>query len=692
MGAPVAAELARASPRRRLAQTLAEPGPRLFLVATTILFVEILLIRWIPANVVYVGYFSNFILIGSFLGIGVGILLGRRGVRLPISPFAPALLAIVVLVSWARFDFQLASTEEVFFGLTDRERQGASFLVLPLAVVLTAVVLAALALPLGPLFRAMPPLRAYAFDIAGSLTGIALAIGLSALSAHILWWFVLAAVLVWGGELLSGGRARSTVVAAILVAVVGLVFVTQPAGERWSPYYRVQVIDAPGGWTISVNGIGHQRLWPTEAPEKEPFYEQAYRWFPDRTFGRVLVIGAGSGSDVAIALSRGATHVDAVEIDPVILQTGVRLHPDRPYDDPRVERHLDDGRAFLGRTESQYDLIVYALPDSLVLASRGAAVRLESFLFTREAFEDVRARLAPDGVFMLYNYYREPWLAGRLAATLEDVFGAPPLFRHYPELCCYAAALAAQARPAAAPTGDQVDPLPAPTGRATALPRDDWPFPYLRAPGVPDHYLAALGLILLFAGVAVGGSARVTGLRLSGFSPHFFVLGAAFLLLETRSLVTFGLLFGTTWLVNALVFFAILASILAAIALNARFRPDPRLLYGGLFTSLAIGYALPPASLLIDPPEARYLVASALAFAPVFFANLVFAYSFRDTRAADMAFASNLIGMVVGGVLEYSALVTGYQALLLIVAALYLAALLLARRWRFLADRHLRLT
>jgi hypothetical protein len=182
----------------------------------------------------------------------------------------------------------------------------------------------------------------------------------------------------------------------------------------------------------------------------------------------------------------------------------------------------------------------------------------------------------------------------------------------------------------------------------------------------------------------------VTSTPLRRFSPHFFVLGIAFMLLETRSLVSFSLLFGTTWLVNALTFFAILASVLLAILINARFPiRRPNLLYVLLFGVLALAWLVPPESLLIDPPWLRYGLAAALAFAPVFCANLVFSHSFRDTRTADMAFASNLLGAMVGGALEYLALITGYQALLAVVALLYALAWLTATRFRRLADRDL---
>ena len=169
--------------------------------------------------------------------------------------------------------------------------------------------------------------------------------------------------------------------------------------------------------------------------------------------------------------------------------------------------------------------------------------------------------------------------------------------------------------------------------------------------------------MFLIAVLGVFGAARVGGTSVRRFSPHFFVLGTAFLLLETRSLVSFSLLFGSTWLVNALAFFAILASVLLAILVNARWRiRRAGMLYGLLFVALAMAFALPPESLLIDPPWLRYLLAGVVAFAPVFLANLVFTYSFRDTRTADMAFASNLLGAMAGGALEYVALLTGYRS------------------------------
>jgi Spermine/spermidine synthase domain len=662
---------------------------RLVLTSASLLFVELLLIRWIPSEVRYIGFFSNFLLMASFLGIGIGILLGRRRELDTIALFPLLLVVVVWLITTLELNVQVSSRDELFFGLAESSAADINFLVLPIVFGLVTALMASLAIPLGPLLRSMPPLQAYAWDITGSMIGIAGFTALSAAGTPPIAWFAVATVLV--ALLLAGsvgrGLLRIPAVAALAVVLV-LAFNESNASEIWSPYYRINTYRAANGELyVNVNGIPHQALHPADAP-KEQFYDQLYKWFPGKTYAQVLIVGAGSGTDVAISLAKGAGHVDAVEIDRAIQQLGIEQHPDHPYQDPRVTRYENDGRAFLRGNDKKYDLIIFALPDSLTLVSSTANIRLESFLFTDQAFESVRDHLAPDGVFVLYNYYREEWLISKIATMLDDVFDSPPIVRMFDaRKAIFAVGPQIDALGGGPPPGDTVDRVPD-VGEPTPKPAtDDWPFLYLRTPFIAPHYLAGLAFALVIALFGVFGAARATGTSARRFSPHFFVLGAAFLLLETRSLVSFSLLFGSTWLVNALAFFAILASVLLAILVNARLRiRRAGLLYGLLFAALAIAFLLPPESLLIDPPALRYLLAGAVAFAPVFLANLVFTYSFRDTRTADMAFASNLLGAMVGGAMEYVALLTGYRFLLVIVAALYALAWLFANRWRLLAD------
>ena len=681
-----------ATPVASPVQILGRPAVRLFLTSAVILFVELILIRWIPANVTYLGFFRNFLLMASFVGIGAGILFGRDERRVPLSPFALVLLGITALVGTSTLQASLSTDGgEVFFGLAEETRADPGFLVLALIVMLTSIAMAALSLPLGRLLTSMPPLRAYATDIVGSMTGIALFTVMAALGMPPVVWFAVVAGLL-GLLALGAGITRWSIASgAMLVGVVLLAVFQQSPATTWSPYYRITEYRQGSMMALFVNGVPHQGLWRADAPPLEDFYGQVYRWFPDREWDNVLIVGAGSGSDVATALANDAKHVDAVEIDPYIQAIGMREHPDRPYDDPRVTRTVDDGRAFLRRSNDRYDLVIFALPDSLTLVSTSANIRLESFLFTQEAFASVRSHLADDGMFVLYNYYREPWLVARMNTMLQDAFGPNVLVRTFPTgiagAATFAAGPAIDALSGGPPPGDSTEAITAAAPRPAT---DDWPFLYLLEPSLPSHYLIALGLILGWSVLLVGRAAQRSQTPLRKFSPHFFVLGIAFLLLETRSIVTFSLLFGSTWLVNALVFFAVLASVLAAIFVAARLPAQrPTILYAALFISIAVAYLMPPASLLIEPVWLRYVMAGALAFAPIFFANLVFSYSFRDTRTADMAFASNLLGAAVGGAIEYIALITGYQALLLVVAGLYLGAWLLATRVRLLADTSL---
>ena len=699
-------DLSLPSPRHRFAPVSALAGApvRLLLTSATILFVELLLIRWIPANVKYIGYFSNFVLMASFLGIGLGIILGRRGVRLPLSPFPLLLLATTTLVTAAQLNVQFGGENEIFYGVDLSNSADVNFVVLPLIVVLVTAMLTSLALPLGPLLRSMPPLKAYAIDIAGSMIGIAGFAILSLIGTSPVLWFAIVGVLLLLLSLGEGPTPWSAVGGmAMVLVVLGSFQIAQVEKDVWSPYYRISAYasdlslastdPAEGEQPVylAVDGIPHQQMMTGEEASRSSLHRQIYQWYPDRTFERVLVIGAGSGSDVALALHEGASHVDAVEIDPRLAQIGRDFHPEGVYDDPRVTVHVNDGRAFMRGSDQQYDLIVFALTDSLTLVSSTGSVRLESFIYTEEALAEARDQLAPDGVFVMYNLYREPWLVAKLEGMVADVFGHQPLVK-LPERsnAVLAAGPGVVALPGGQPLGDSLDVIPDVGGPEPRPATDDWPFLYLRTPGIASYYIGALAFLLLFAFGAVVASARVTSTPIRRFSPHFFVLGIAFLLLETKSLVSFSLLFGTTWIVNALAFFAILASVLLAIFVNARFRPrDPRILYAALFVAIGVAYLVPADALLIDPPELRYGLAAAIAFAPVFFANLVFTYSFRDTASADMAFASNLLGAMVGGALEYVALLTGFQPLLLVVAALYATAFLLARRVRFLADREL---
>ena len=501
-------------------------------------------------------------------------------------------------------------------------------------------------------------------------------------------WFCILSVLLL---LLS---AKRTVLLVAVVLAATLIEVGQlQVGAYWSPYYKIILHPAaPKGYIVDVNEAGHQAMIPWQY--REPFYKEVYRIFGSGSFHHALILGAGTGSDTATALAYGVDSITAVEIDPTIQQLGAQYNPDQPYHSPRVHVVINDGRSFLQNTTEHYDLIIFALPDSLTLTSNNTSLRLESFLLTQNALATARTHLTSNGVLVLYNYYRQDWLVQKLSNMVGNVFNQRPLVTTYGG-SGRAAAIIAGPRLATLPQGEfgtyHEQPVPAgstqlrilgqgyypltPTTPAT----DDWPFLYLPDRSFPTIYILGLAMVALYALLGIVTFAPRKTLR--RFDWHMFFLGMAFMLLEVKSLTTFSLLFGSTWLVNSLVFFAILSSVLLAILVNRRFKfKRISVFYLLLFAVLLLNILLPPDALLLSNPILRYMLASVLAFAPVFLANIIFTNSFRDSETADIAFASNLLGIMVGGGMEYFSMLFGYRLLLIPVIIFYVCALVLRLR------------
>jgi hypothetical protein len=214
-----------------------------------------------------------------------------------------------------------------------------------------------------------------------------------------------------------------------------------------------------------------------------------------------------------------------------------------------------------------------------------------------------------------------------------------------------------------------------------AVPRDNWPYLYLSGRTIPAHYLKALGIVLAIAlglvGAAAGKSLRGGG----GFDGAMFFMGAGFLLVETKSVTEMSLLFGSTWTVNLLVFSSILVTILIANLLVLR-KPWPslRMPFGLLFASLGLAYVIPVRNVLWLGLVGQWIIGGLLVALPILFAATIFAMLFLTRANPTRALAYNLVGAIVGGVLEYSSMITGVKALYLIAAAAYLGALWFTRR------------
>jgi SAM-dependent methyltransferase len=683
----------------------------LFLISLLTLFLELTCIRWFPSHVLFLTFFTNTVLLACILGIAVGCLAARRASN-----------SIIDVGNQA-------SPQVVFFGV-EYQASDLSTFVVPIELLCGYFFLVIALTMVGPgqqLGRALAKLpnrlEAYTIDILGSIAGIIVFAASAFLELSPGWWF--AFVLAGLGYFLRPLNAvRGGVLATASALVIGLSvapsFIGEP--EMWSPYYRVSY--RPEQRLIGVNLIGHQQMQPLTAPF--PAYALPHLLNRDsggNPFSDVLIIGAGSGNDVSRALQWGAERVDAVEIDPVIQRIGKRDHPNQPYSDPRVTVHLNDGRNFLKKTTRQYDLIIYALVDSLVLHSSYSNIRLESYLFTKQAMDDVRRRLKPGGVFVMYNYFRQGWIVSRLQNTVRAAFGADALVLNLPSrdilepddnlagaFTMLIAGANERIRDAfardeywlhsgapldwnapngftASPPGDEAAGWqPFRLTRVNAgdeplrLATDDWPMLYLREPTIPGVSLGGAGIMATIAALLLAPflrGARRAAADGAGTMVQMFFLGGGFMLVETKAVVHMALLFGGTWIVNSVVFFAVLVMIVLANWFVSAAKPS-RLApyYAGLLLSLVVSALVPMESFLGMDRAAQIVAASVLAFTPILFAGVVFAVSFSRVSEPDRAFGANIAGAMFGGLAEYSSMMLGFQYLLFVAVGLYVVSIL----------------
>jgi len=648
----------------------------IFLLSFLILFLELTLIRFLPAQVAYLGYYSNFILLGSFVGIGLGMMFAKDK-RNFIWGVPTTLLVLCTLISIFQVTVLPDSTGEIHFISSVTSFLIPEILFIPFLFVSVVLLFIMLSQRLGKLLNILPSLTAYTWDILGSLTGIVVFALASYFHTNPVVWFSIFSIIFL---YLVKENSKRWWVSCILLLFLVISMTVIVKDTYWSPYQKISLQpdrNIANKYFLLVNNIGHQ-VFGERPYEMWPIYTTPYTTFKESSIKKILIIGSGSGNDVATALKYSDAQIDAVEIDPVIQQIGRDFHPEHPYQSDRVHVHINDARSFLEKSQDSYDLIIFALPDSLMLASTHGNIRLESFLFTKESFISAKNHLNSDGTIVLYNYYRQPWLVAKLAGMLDEVFGTSTyIIQETTDPSSLTALINGNnlKERAVKPDIAFTETLPRTYVPAT----DNWPFLYLSTPSIPLFYIILLTSTGLFVYLFLSRGMKKP--LLTQIQPTYFFLGAGFLLLETKSIVQFSLLFGATWITNALVFFAILVSILIAIHVAARVKKvSIRLLYVLLGVSLVLQYILPLNMFLGFETEVKYLIVSLLTFAPIFIANIIFSLTFKKSKNNAQNFSSNLLGAAFGGILEYLALLLGYQHLILIIMLCYFLAFLPTRK------------
>jgi hypothetical protein len=682
-------------------------GIDLFLISFVGLFFEVQIVRWLAVEVRIFAYFKNLVLLAAFLGLGLGFTLARRSENLfRMFPLLTAIFCTVVLAVGRYLSphyLVYPGSAEEFLWYTADLPTWVALIVFNGIMLLFFLFTLLLFVPLGQLtarhMQKFEPLPAYTINIAGSLAGTWAYAGLAFARLPPAAWFGLGlAICVW---LLRESRRDAVLVAAVAFLTVGGLVAAR--GETyWSPYHRLDLETsktlqpATGetvvtGYVLNVNQVGY--MWALNLDDgfvatygpTDPFlfnawasYRLPYQFVRPKS---VLVVGAGMGNDVAVALAQGAEHVDAVEIDPVILDLGRELHPLHPYRSSRVNPILDDARSFFEKSDEHYDLIVFGLLDSHTLLSAMSSVRLDNFVYTLESLEQARNHLNEGGAISLTFAVQRTWIKQRLSDMLTEVFGASPAVFVSPNgsNTIYLAGIAVDDEQVAAACARlRCSAQQAPSYDSVPAATDDWPYLYLRDRRIPSAYWQTLILLALICGAIVWRTLP-DGARPDG---HFFFLGSGFLLVEFKSITELALLFGSTWIVNALAISGVLVMIIGANLLVSRWPSfDRRWAYGLLFVTLALNLLVPVRVLIPQAPFLRGLIATGLLTLPLFFAGLIFATSLKRTADLPLAFGSNLLGAFVGGLAEYGSLAGGIRSLYALAGMFYVLSWV-ALYWR----------
>jgi spermidine synthase len=666
------------------------------LSAALSLFLELALIRWHSSVLEFLSFYKNYSLLACFAGLGLGYALASRS-RIP-------LLLVIPLLAW-QFLFMMIIRlvpgpfrvipfrEQLSMGIksgTDVTRIVMLYLLLIVLFLMTALTFLPVGQLCGRLMERRSKLRSYGLNLLGSVVGVLLMLGASFLWAPPLVWFALCFILI----LLLTERRTSALLTGFLCAVICVIILAWwPVDRVWnrlySPYQLLEIGTNPetGLTAVRAAGLYYQRVHDLSRRDLSPkfsrvrdYYDFAYKL--RKHLDDVAIVGAGTGNDVAAALRAGAVRVDAVEIDPAIMLIGEEDHPERPYSNPRTRVINDDARSFLRRTDRRYDLIAYGLLDSHTLLTQGSSVRLDSFVYTVEGFQEARNRLKPDGMISLSYSILSPALGRKIYLMLQKVFdGRPPavVTADYDGAVIFVESNdptwnASTALANEAGFKDQAGIYSDPSLKVD-LSTDDWPFFYMPQRVYPASYLVMIGLIVL---LSIGFAGNFLRTSPSSSDSSFFFLGAGFMLIETKNITEMGLTFGNTWQVIGIVITAILVmAFFGNYAVDRLHIRRPQLSFLFLWATLSLGWFVSKSGGFASTPLGRVETAILLA-SPFLFSGIIFSSLLSSsTGQISGAMAMNLLGAICGGLVEYNSMYFGFRMLYFIAVGCYGAAFVL---------------
>lgn len=650
------------------------------------LFAELTIIRLHSTYFPVFAFYKNISLFSCFLGLGIGFAMVRKkkiSVALVLPLFILQILFIDAVSNSPLEPTLLNPVPEHFtMGLGGFGNFESAFSVY-VFIVIIFVFNAFCFIPLGQIVaRYMEKndnkLISYAWNLLGSLTGIIAFSLLSFLSAPPMVWFIVFALSI----IIFLRKNPSFLVTSFTLVCLTILFISPQLVSEvniYSPYQALRLSFGNRITYIEANKTYFQKI--VDLREKSvlgnvfleewaDYYKTPFKIKPQAK--DVLIVGSGVGNDVAAAVRSGVVNIDAVEIDPTLIKISKLLHPETPYLSTNVHVIVGDARAYIKNTNKNYDLIIYGVLDSHTLLSGQSSVRLDSFVYTTEAFEEARQRLKSDGIVILTFAGGKEIIGKKLYLMLKEAFdGKKPKAFQTKNLTFIAGDNLSEDINSIFNQDDLSEYYEKSVYEVDEA-TDDWPFFYMIRKSIPFPaiflvFLLFIASLLLLTGF-LEGNKRV-------FSATSFFLGSGFMLIEAKGITELALYYGTTWFVNSVVisFILILAFFSNLIVINVK-NINKTFVYFMLLLSLLVGYFISFHNNSFSMNFATKVIFSFLITLPIFFSGLAFSAEIKKINTVSVLLFSNLIGSMLGGFLEYSSMYCGYRFLYVIAIFIYLMA------------------
>ena len=689
----------------------------IFLISASCLFAEMLLIRWIGTEIRIFAYLQNTILVACFIGFGLGLLTSTRKIKIQESIMPLTILTLLLAIPFTRgllgsISEMLSTMDDAIIWYSAEQTNVLSRIIMVILGLIIAYYVLILVVdtfvPLGRILGGLinedqNPIRAYSINILGSLVGNWCFVLLSFFNSKPYVWFIALVAMLF--VFICKDREHRSRNIILLVTTIVLSWFAGRVGDSieviWSPYQKLVVrntrVGEAGDFVVNVNNVGYQTIVdlsnrhvigspevfdPTQRGLSQ--YDIPFLLNPEAK--KVLIVGSGAGNDVAGALRHNIEKITAVEIDPAIIKIGQRFHPEEPYAAKNVEIINDDARSYFSVTKDKYDIISFGLLDSHTTTAM-TNTRLDHYVYTRESIQQAKSLLKPGGIITLTFAVQRPFIADRMRNVIEEVFGEAPMMMSFPSSSYGWGGLMFI-------TGDstvirkQIDQNPYLSGffdnlakntplierYGTKIITDDWPYLYLQSPKIPTLYFFLIGVMALVFARSCKKWQAVNCLQFySSNFWHFFFLGAAFLFLEVQNISKASVVLGNTWQVNSIIVSGVLAMALAANWLAFRYPKLPiKISYIALISICIALYFFDLSFLCFLPLLFKAGAVAFLTSLPMLLSGIIFVQSFSLVERRDLALGANLVGALVGALLQSMTFVVGVKALLILVAMLYL--------------------